>query len=256
MADRWQTKWFEEVDSTNTRMSEEKLTLSDCAVYAALFQTAGKGQRGNKWESGRGCNLTFSILFKPENISAHDQFIVSEVATLGIADYLQEKGIKASIKWPNDIYVGDRKICGILIENTIRGDKLSHSIVGIGVNLNQKLFRSDAPNPISVTLLTGEEYDVKVELEKLLSHIVGLYDRLHADGASARQAAAIEETYTSKLYRRGEWHIYEDVAAGERLEGKILGVDRNACLRVEKRDGSISAFAFKEIKYILPELKS
>ena len=109
--------WFDSVDSTNTRLAADRAGLPDRTVYAAVFQTAGRGQKGNRWESKAGENLTFSVLLKPAGLPVREQFILSQVTALSLVDYLRSKGIEAGIKWPNDIYAGDRKICGTLIEN-------------------------------------------------------------------------------------------------------------------------------------------
>lgn len=244
-------KWFDVTDSTNTQISLAKKELNDMSTYAALFQTAGRGQRGNKWESKSGENLTFSILFKPENIALHDQFIISEAAALGMVDYLRTKGVEALIKWPNDIYVGDKKICGILIENTAENDKLTESIVGIGINLNQKTFDSDAPNPISLSLITGEQYNVKEELPQVLSAIFSHYINITRDEKYWYKRTSLDGRYLETLYRRGEWHEFEETPEGKKIRARILGIDNSACLQLEHEDGTIKTYAFKEIKYIL-----
>lgn len=235
-------KWFETIDSTNSALAREKAGLSDRSIYAAYFQTAGRGQRGNTWESRRGENLTFSILFKPESIKSSAQFIISEIVTLGIVRYLKSEGVAAKIKWPNDIYVGDKKLCGILIENTVSGEMLSASIAGIGININQKVFESGAPNPTSLSLLTGKSYEVEQELIKLAAAIMECYTAVPDD---------IEKQYLDLLYRRGEWHDYIDCTDGSTFSGRILGITETACLSIEKADGTIRSFAFKELKYII-----
>ena len=137
--------WAEVVDSTNSWASREMSVIDKMSVFAALYQTAGRGQRGNKWHSATGENLTFSIVLRfgnslTGNVRAMDQFIITEVSALAVADFLTDKGADVRIKWPNDIYVRDRKICGMLIENSLRGDEVATSIVGIGINLNQRDF--------------------------------------------------------------------------------------------------------------------
>jgi len=240
------TKWFKETDSTNNQIVIEKENLPDKSVFATLFQSAGKGQRGNKWQSDYGENLLFSILFKPKSIASSDQFIISQTVTLGIVNYLKKHGIDSKIKWPNDIYVGDLKICGILIENSISGDKLSCSVVGIGLNINQKEFIG-VPNPTSVALQTGQElrYDINQELDSILENIFEQYDMINTDWAE------IESEYLKLLYRKNELHKYIDRTNDTEFEGKIIGIDHTACLLVEKSDGSIQKFAFKEISYVL-----
>lgn len=245
--------WLKEVDSTNSQAHRERHEASDFTVWAAEYQTAGRGQRGNSWESSRGENLTFSILFKPQGFLATRQFELSEVVALGVVNYLSTKGIEAKVKWPNDIYVQDRKICGILIENTLSGDTLSVCIAGIGINLNQTIFRSDAPNPTSIALelercgLKPEPLIDRQELVLLLQQIANLYFPLLEE----QNGDKLEELYLASLYRKDELHNYIDMTTGEQFEGYIRGIEKNACLRVETAAGELRYFAFKDIKYII-----
>lgn len=246
--------WLNTIDSTNLEAFRNIEKASDITVWGADFQTAGRGQRGNKWESEKGLNLTFSILFKPLNVKAVNQFLISQITTLGILSYLQTHNIIAKIKWPNDIYVNDKKLCGILIENIISSDNLSASIVGIGVNLNQKEFRSDAPNPTSLILEVSENsngnvdtFIVRDEFDKLLRHIISFYEMLDSD--SGRDY--IESEYHNSLYRLEECHQFVDLRDNSLFEGRILGVNDKALLKVELSEGPVKCFAFKEIKYIL-----
>lgn len=149
----------------------------------ALEQTAGRGQRGNTWEAEPGRNITLSLMLRPTELSAVRQFEVSEAVALGVADLLDELAIEGvAVKWPNDIYVGDRKICGILIENTLCGVRISRSVAGIGLNVNQREFRSDAPNPVSLIQLTGKTYDLRTLAERMIELILQRLGRdNHAD---------------------------------------------------------------------------
>ena len=149
-------RWFDTIDSTNTRLVALHSELPDRTVYAARFQTAGRGQQGNRWESRAGENLMFSILLKPDFLPASDQFILSQIVALGLLDYLQSRGLTATIKWPNDIYAGDRKICGTLIETGLADKRVSWAVTGIGLNVNQQVFDPSLPNPTSMTLETAE----------------------------------------------------------------------------------------------------
>lgn len=248
--------WFDTVDSTNTQLMKDRESLPDRSVYAALFQTAGRGQKGNRWESRPGENLTFSLLLKPVFLSVADQFILSQIVALGLLDYLKDHGVKASIKWPNDIYAGDRKICGTLIENTLSEGHIAASIAGIGLNLNQKEFDPSIPNPTSLGLVTGRRYDVKAELPKLLACIAAYYEKL----GSPYARNGFDAFYLEHLYRRGEWHFFEEMPSsdvptehrtGRRIEARILGIDPEARLLLEHRDGPLRAYGFKEIKYVL-----
>lgn len=251
--------WFDEIDSTNSQAHRCRHEASDFTVWAAEFQTAGRGQRGNTWESAVGENLTFSILFKPSNFLATRQFELSQVVALGVVDYLSTHGIEAKIKWPNDIYVGDKKICGILIENIVSGATLSVCIAGIGLNLNQTIFRSDAPNPTSLLIELGRQsgqLDPRHELATLLQCIADIYfpltDPTVSDPVQASHPT-LEERYLSHLYRLDELHTYIDLTTGETFRGYIRGIEKNACLRIETETGTIKSFAFKELKYIISQ---
>lgn len=253
--------WFETIDSTNTQALREIATAPEGSVWIADFQTAGRGQRGNAWESVRGKNLTFTLLIRPEFVLVTNQFDISIVVSLGVCRYLKERGIDARIKWPNDIYTGDKKICGMLIEHTLCGDKLAASIAGIGINLNQTEFASDAPNPVSLLLLTGreKEYDRKEELNRVLSHIYTLYEDLEHG-----YAEEIKEEYLNNLYRFNEYHRFieidpdvpadvpvEKMKGGGEIIARIFGVAESGCLLLEHRTGEIKEYAFKEIKYVI-----
>jgi len=240
--------WFDKIDSTNNEAFRQVETAPDMSVFAAKFQTNGRGQKGNSWESAAGKNLTFSILLKPTFIPVEKQFLISQMVALGILGYLSKNGIAAKIKWPNDIYVENNKICGILIEHHICGANLSASIIGIGLNVNQKVFNSDAPNPYSMYIADGLERTLEVELESLVCHIFELYSKLKS---APGYAPEMEQSYHENLYRRNEFHEYELVNEQRRIKAKIIGVNQYACLLLETEDGAVNNYAFKEIKYIL-----
>lgn len=233
-------KWYNTIDSTNSAMAAQRQSLRDKEVWAARFQSAGRGQRGNVWNSAPGENLTFSIYLEPAHIPAAEQFCVSEAIALGVCDYLQEKGVAASIKWPNDIYVGDRKICGILIENTIGSRTMKSSIAGIGINLNQTQFPDNLPNPVSLKILTGNNYVIEAELEPLLQCIFKRYDNI---------GPQTKEDYLKRMYLKDELHIFTVCASGELLPGRIRGRRDDGCLAIETESGGMRYFAFKEISY-------
>ncbi|MBO4691622.1 MAG: biotin--[acetyl-CoA-carboxylase] ligase [Bacteroidales bacterium] len=257
MAQKLNITWLDVTDSTNNRAQDGIPTAEDRSVWAALFQTQGRGQRGNTWKASKGENLTFSILLKPDFIFAQDQFIVSAIVTLGLHKYLQNKGIESRIKWPNDIYVGDRKIVGILIENGISGNNLSTSICGIGLNLNQREFPKDLPNPTSVILelerlgTPVSKMDLKTELELLLTDIFSYYDKARSEFLAKGNYNVLYDEYLANLYRRGEFHRYIETATGKDIRARIIGLDEYACLILEYEDGTRKSFAFKEISYII-----
>ena len=249
-------KWYTSIDSTNLQAEREIATAEEGTVWCADFQTSGRGQRGNVWESSEGLNLMFTILLKPHFIQAHNQFLISQIIALSIVNYLKDKDLSATIKWPNDIYCGDRKICGILIEHSVSGVNLSASIIGIGININQTRFDSDAPNPTSLLLekhhlLPGnysdlEKYNRREELKELLVRITELYASLEQGDDEA-----IREAYLAAMYRRdGNFYQFK-LLSGEIIEAKIIGPDSYGCLVLEERSGKREHYAFQEIKYIL-----
>ncbi|MFA5850799.1 MAG: biotin--[acetyl-CoA-carboxylase] ligase [Bacteroidales bacterium] len=246
-------KWYDTIDSTNSEAFRQIESAKDFTTYAAKFQTSGRGQKGNSWESAIGKNLTFSILIRPTLLKATDQFLVSQIVALGIVRYLEGFKIKAKIKWPNDIYVENRKICGILIEHYLSGANLSASIMGIGLNLNQKEFASDAPNPTSLLLETGEEHLPENELERILTSIKEYYDKLNVKVYKTFKETT-DKSYIELMYKFGEFAIYQEIGTEEIFEARITGIDKNACLVLEKRDGSKKSYAFKEIRYLLDHL--
>lgn len=165
--------WLDEVDSTNFE-AQRRLSAEGTLVVAALNQTSGKGQGEHKWHSAPGENLTFTFArqYPPQEApKVSDEARVSFGTALGVVDYLGSKGIEARIKLQNDIYVGTNKICGLLIKHQVRNSHLLNSIIGIGLNVNESAFPSDIPNPTSMLLETGKRYDIKEELEILLSFL-------------------------------------------------------------------------------------
>ena len=236
----------EKVSSTNTvaaaMIREEK--PAEGTVITATYQDSGRGQQGNSWESEPGKNLLMSVILYPVMVSPADQFIISRMVSLAVHDLVAGHSPAARIKWPNDIYVGDDKIAGILIENTIMGDKLASTIAGIGLNVNQEIFRSDAPNPVSLRQVTGRELD----LAAVTGDLIAALDRRYAM-VTRGEATALGSEYHKALYRAGEWHRYSD-DSGE-FEGMIERVMPDGMLSVMKRNGVSRLYAFREIDYIL-----
>ena len=208
-------------------------------VVVAEYQTAGKGCGENSWESERGKNLTFSVLLHPTEISANCQFRISEAVSVALCETIERFGVqKTSIKWPNDIYVGDRKICGILIENRLKGSTIIDSIVGIGLNVNQREFLSDAPNPVSIYQLTGEETDREALLQAFLKEL---------SKAMEMEPKALSQAYHRRLYRREGMHRFSD-SQGE-FEAKVLNVLDDGRLVLLDAEGKARMYAFKEVVF-------
>lgn len=243
---RYNIIFKKELASTNEYMSSflHTLNLEDHSVVVCDSQTQGKGQKGNIWEAEIGKNLTFSILYKPKDLLAMNQFIISIVISLGITDFLKSKKIEnVKIKWPNDIYIGDSKICGILIEHEISGEYLNSSICGVGLNINQENFLSSAPNPISLTNITDIKYTLNKELENLLKCIENRYININSDTND------LWDDYTSMLYRYNEvfkYKIEESI-----FEGEIVGVNKYGQLLMKTINNKIKEFSFKEISFVL-----
>lgn len=223
--------------------------LGDRTMVVAYNQESGRGQRGNSWESEPGKNLTVTMLYRPgadydTRPLDEQQFRISEATALGVADTLEAYGLQVMVKWSNDVYVGDCKISGILIEHTIIGNRLDNSRIGIGLNVNQREFVSDAPNPVSMYQLLGEELPLAHVLdtlsEQLEKRLAQDADTLHAD-------------YMDRLWRRdGEFHGFR-LREGERTEFQagIRDVKRNGPLVLQMTDGHETAFYFKEVEFIL-----
>ncbi len=159
--------WLENTDSTNDELRRRLSQSGDLAIVAAERQSAGRGQGDHTWHSAPGKNLTFSVLLRHRCLKASEALAVTSIMALGIRDYLHSKGIEPWIKWPNDIWVGEKKICGILVENTIRAGKIDFSIVGVGLNINQTEWPPELPNPVSLKELTSKEWDPAEELREL-----------------------------------------------------------------------------------------
>lgn len=245
---KFDTIWLDRVDSTNDEALRRIADIDNMSVIAAENQTAGKGQRGNTWESESGRNLTFSAVIKftgEHRLNISEQFILTVAATCAVADYLESHGVGCSIKWPNDIWHGKRKICGMLIENKVLGTELAASVIGIGINLNQKEFPGGLTNPVSLSMITGMEYDIKTELEKVLEFLSSRLSQIF----TSRQS--LENDYLERLYQRGDIRDYRNLVTGEIFKGRILGAGPDGYLQMEMSDGSRASFGFKEIGYII-----
>ncbi len=249
---------LEETPSTNSWVSANREQLPLPSLVYALTQTSGRGQRGNSWESESGKNLCASALFQPEGVAPQRQFLVSEAVALAVVDLLADYGVEAKVKWPNDIYAGDGKICGILIEHAVTPGKILYTIAGMGVNLNQRRFFSDAPNPVSVVQLTGEETDIVSaaselgeKLEKRLAMIGGARE---SETAPTPGELRLHEEYMSKLWRGdGKAYPFLDKLRGERIEARIADVAPDGILTLDLGDERRS-YAFKEIEFLLPTI--
>ena len=214
-------------------------------IIVAERQTAGRGQRGHRWESAEQQNLTFTLVLEPTFLEPARQFLLSEAVALGVRDMLSEYGITARIKWTNDIYVGDRKIAGILIEHKLQGAAIARTIAGIGLNVNQMAFSADLPNPISMRQVRHFEFDREEVLACLGSHLMARYEQLRGGDVES-----LQEDYHENLFRLGalNWFALPD---GRRFRGTIRGVEPSGALRVEDEKRVERSYLFKEIEFLL-----
>ena len=226
---------IEETDSTNRWLKAHGNESNLCVV--AEYQTAGKGCGTNSWESERGKNLTFSMLIHPTDIPASEQFRITEIVSVAICEVLEQYIGDVSIKWPNDIYVGERKICGILIENRLQGSVMKDSIIGIGLNVNQTVFVSDAPNPVSLWQISEHETDCA----QLLDEILAKFGELVAQD--------VRPQYLARLYRRQGYHPFVDQDGAFMAE--LTGVEEDGHLLLQDDNGHQRRYAFKEVTFII-----
>lgn len=223
------------VESTKSR--------EEGTVVWADFQTEGKGQPGNRWESEKEKNLLFTLLLCPEGIEAVDQFIVSQVISLAIVDVLSTYSEGFSIKWPNDIYYKDKKIAGILIENDISGKSIFASYIGIGININQESFVSDAPNPISLKQIIGEDISVEDMLNKILESIYYYYD-IALEG----NFELLRQDYMSSLYRNEGTFQFSDNNGV--FNGRIKSIAENGLITITDDKKKDRIYDFKEVSFV------
>ena len=237
-----------QVDSTNNYLLQRAHEMSDQTVVYTPCQTAGRGQKGNRWLAEPGMNATFSYLYKPVNIPAREQFCISEAAALAVAQVLSQlSGEPITVKWPNDIYHRDRKICGMLIENSLQGRRVEHSIIGIGININQREFDPYAPNPTSLSLITGRDHDVEQVMRLVCERMEQLLARVENEGTQA-----LHSDYLSVLYRfDGQAHTFLQ-PGGTMFAATIVDVAPDGMLALRHAaDGTIHHYAFKQVAFTL-----
>ena len=234
------------VDSTMQYLARPELSACEDSfiVVTADYQTAGRGQKGTSWESEAGKNLLLGILLRPTFLHPQEQFYLSEICALALVETLNTYSDGFTIKWPNDIYYADRKVSGMLLEHTLQGATLSQTIVGIGLNVNQRNFLSDAPNPVSLYQILGEEVCRKTLLKAFLQNFQTYYTRLEQ-----HDFTAIHTSYHQHLYRRNEWAKFRDETGI--FKGRIVDVEPTGRLVIEMPDGTLRKFAFKEVAYVI-----
>lgn len=242
----WPVIYLSEVDSTNNYATDKLAsgTITENTVVFSSKQTKGKGQTGNTWESDANQNLTFSLVLFPKQFEIKDVFLISQIVSLAIADYLKSIGVESKIKWPNDILVGNKKIAGILIENSVLGSYIHSSVIGIGFNVNQERFNKYSPVATSLKLITAKDFNIKDVFEGLL---INLDKRIRTLNRSNYKD--IKNKYQENLLNFNLMAQY--CANDEVFSGKIIDVENSGGLVILADDGTQRSFMFKEVKYII-----
>ena len=235
--------YFEQLTSSNDEATLPHYREGD--IIWVERQTAGRGQRGHSWQSNEGENLTFTALLEPTFLPPSEQFSLLQVVALAMVDMLSEYGIEAKIKWTNDIYVGDRKLVGILMEHKLQGAAIGRTIAGIGINVNQTEFDPELPNPTSMRLIAGREFDRKEVLERIAHHLKNRYEMLRRG-----EIKQLHLDYHQRLYHLGEEHTYA-LPDGTRFRGVIEGVEPQGALKITTPQGEAYKFLFKEVEFVL-----
>lgn len=234
------------LDQTTSTNDEARCgTYRHGDIIWAEHQTAGRGQRGHVWCSPAGENLTFSLVLEPREVAVREQFLLSEAVAVALTDMLATYGIDARIKWTNDIYVGDRKAVGILIEHSYSGATLARTIVGIGINVNQTAFDPALPNPVSMRQLTHTLHDRAEVLDRFSACIARRYAQL-SDGGRDH----LGDDYRARMYRLGEEHTYR-LPGGELFRATIEGVRATGELQLRHADGTLGEYLFREVEFVI-----
>ncbi|MBO7247592.1 MAG: biotin--[acetyl-CoA-carboxylase] ligase [Bacteroidaceae bacterium] len=243
---------FESINSTNSYLKGLNGGDADFDIEVATtdYQTAGRGQKGNSWESEGGKNLLFSILIHPENVMASKQFCLSEAISLAVVDTLkrvlsdESLSKDVAVKWPNDIYWKDKKIAGILIENDLVGCNIRDCIIGVGLNVNQEKFVSDAPNPVSLYNISGRRYDREELLNILLGYFIAYYQSIVEN-----KQLQLHNQYKQSLFRREGFYSYMD--SNGLFLASIEDVMDNGKLVLRDNNGTMRTYEFKEVSIVL-----
>lgn len=256
---RYRMVELDEVDSTNNVLRHLN-TPNDCrmTLVTAEYQTAGRGADSNRWESAKGENLLLSLRVVPSNLPVRSMFALSETTALAIADTLNTflpvndqcpMANAFMVKWPNDIYYSDNKVAGILIENDLQGALVQRSIIGIGININQRCFLSDAPNPRSLSDIVGHDVERRFVLDQFMDRFTHYFDQIETGKQDALDA--LHERYIKHLYRRGEEHSYSDKDGT--FHAILIDVEPTGHLILQDTKGHRRRYAFKEVKFGLNE---
>ncbi len=243
----WKVLTFPELESTNSYCRDliHNEEVPEGTVVHALTQTKGRGQGAKTWESEPGKNLTFSVILHPVFLNPADQFLLSMIASLAITGFLDNHIGGISIKWPNDIYVENKKTAGILIENSVMHNRIESSVMGIGVNVNQDKFSAGLTSAVSLRQITGKSFDLHQCLNSLCGEIARLYRLLRQGGHEE-----IKRNYTSMLYRLNEECTFR--SSGREFSATPKGVDETGRLIVELPGGVKKHFSLQELEFLIP----
>ncbi len=235
------------VESTNSYATEmlRQISLLDGTLFYTFNQTNGRGQRANTWESEPHKNIALSVVLLPFFLNVNQQFLLTQITSLALADLMAEvikEKHKVAIKWPNDIYINDKKVAGVLIENGIKNNQIQNSIIGVGLNVNQTQFSSTIV-ATSLQLLAGKGFDLNKLIQMFCEKLEGYYLQL-----KAKKFEYINQKYLSNLYQINEWKNY--FFDNETQEGKIIGVSAEGKLKLELKNNTMRLFDLKEITFI------
>lgn len=239
-----ETLFIETVDSTNLlmkRLLAENPDLPSCFVVAADYQTAGRGQGANRWQSDAGQNILASILFHPR-FSPSQQFVFNQCFSLAVRRMLLHYLSDVKIKWPNDIYVNHCKIAGILIEHSLEGERIKHTVAGIGLNVNQTAFDDDIPHPVSLKLLLGKELNPKLLLHELIEECKNINCINNSDHQK------INKEYHDSLYLFEMYALYE--IEEKTILAEIVGTDKFGRLLLKDQRGKEYCCGMKEVRFL------
>ena len=235
--------YIKQTPSTNQlawEMNREHVLPEGYSIYTD-FQLAGKGQPGNAWESYEGKNILFSIVLRPLQLPMEELFLLSQLVSVAIKKSLDIKISNITVKWPNDIYWNDKKLAGILIENSLQGDKIKMAVIGVGLNVNQVVFESNAPNPVSLMQITGKRQNRKNLLQLITQNIMELYNEM--------DMVKIRSDYSGSLYRKDGFHLFKD--DNNSFKAKIFDIHSDGQLELETETGERKEYYFKEVQFIL-----
>ncbi len=237
---------IKETDSTNLQLAKiaSQEPLNEGTVLVTENQSSGRGQVENFWESEPGKNLLFSVLFYPDFLELQNRFLLSELTANAIKQVLDKLVDHITIKWPNDIYYKDEKIAGILIENSITDNVITQSIIGIGVNVNQEVFVSNAPNPVSLKQILGSDIDLDFLLERIVNQILSLYEDLKEGSYDD-----IKQYYHDSLYRKSGMYVFSDKDG--QFNAKIDSVADDGVLTLVTEEGETRKYVFQEVSFVI-----